>query len=673
MVTFSRKNTAPQRRFNRNRVVLPSHAYKFKKGPSFRSCLQLLFLVTLSIFLFLRLQLNLYQNATTGPTRQPFDFRHPHRLVTHFTGTAIVAACQNAHEDLRHALKSWINVRDVNEIVIVDWASSTPLQYLVEEMDRMDTHHSPVIVVQVPNVTKWNKPSAYNIGFMTARNQNILRVDCDHKIDSQFLTRHRLSRSTFFTGHETLARSDDEDHLNDVLYVQKEKLLQLGGYDERLREFGGEHDDLVLRLQALGLKRNNIDYDGLGHSYHEERSHQEEICETSEVRNAEREVNQRLISQVEPWHQVSSLSTQSALPENITVHSFRHVNVQYLSVNITRRNVSPSIREMVPNQQICRKQEFVLGKVLLDHYGVSACISNVLNCKAKLEMTKAFSARKDLVVVPHPPRALLLNCVGGLLKRLRLLSSGLSFARKTGRLAFVFWPRMDNHSLTKYTSFDTLIKPEDGSWIFQDLMDNGNSLKSCKVANRSTETLFYHFREDLTRSPIVNNHANSHIFVESDVPITSDIIRHANVKSDRLTLLNFTLSDDIQSALRSLEDNGLRESFGIYIPPLPSQNRDARAIQYLTSMQHKLREQEITDQLGNIYIDSDAIFRERLLNLTARVLSLPSFRECPQDVCFKTDLTRILALTRAAEFYTPEEDSFSRFVRFLRGERTPNS
>eukprot|EP00171_Calliarthron_tuberculosum_P018438 IDg18438t1 len=42
-------------------------------------------------------------------------------------GYAVAAACRNRHESLRRALPTWLALRGLSEIVLVDWASTPPL------------------------------------------------------------------------------------------------------------------------------------------------------------------------------------------------------------------------------------------------------------------------------------------------------------------------------------------------------------------------------------------------------------------------------------------------------------------------------------------------------------------------------------------------------------------
>jgi hypothetical protein len=166
---------------------------------------------------------------------------------------------------LREALPSWLALPEIDEIVIVDWSSPTPVRPLATAAgDRR------VKVARVDGQPHWIASKCHNLGVRIASGDVLLRLDADYLLEPDFFRRHELPPRTFFCGNWRRARTDNERHLTGALYVRRRHVLDVNGYNERIVTYGYEDDDLFERLERAGLARRDIDLDAVHHIAHDD-------------------------------------------------------------------------------------------------------------------------------------------------------------------------------------------------------------------------------------------------------------------------------------------------------------------------------------------------------------------------------------------------------------------
>ena len=175
---------------------------------------------------------------------------------------SVVTGCMNRREFLVKALPTWTRSAVPNEILIVDWSSSESLEKLVEEDPR-------IVVVRVTDQKFWHNSKCHNLEFRLARGGIVLHLDSDYLLGPHFFQKHPLSASSFFyAGNWKKHLLSDKKSLTGLLYVHRNQLFEVNGYNEHLNEYGHEDDDLFDRLSATGLRRMDLDYETLDHIPH---------------------------------------------------------------------------------------------------------------------------------------------------------------------------------------------------------------------------------------------------------------------------------------------------------------------------------------------------------------------------------------------------------------------
>lgn len=600
-------------------------------------------------------------------------------------GTSLVAVCRNNHEILQSTFVSWINVANIDEIILIDWSSSPPLQYVVEELDIPQTSRPIITVVTMRNETAWIPSRAYNIAFRLASTSTIIRIDCDHWMRPDFLERHILKADSFFTGREELARTKDELNLRNILYLFRGALLSVGGYDERIQEFGGEHENLVHRLLKADLLRKDLDYNGFEYIAHQgsdvlritnegfgapiEASSQY----FADLETVEMNVNFKIVDSLPSWDStMGSASFQHDKDRNITVPSFRHTGVKYVMFNISQK--AQDLRSNITNSSLASHTAEAIGDILSTQYYVPRCLVSPLKLNDQKVILKAFSYARDEQRISSP-KALIVFLTGELSSRLTLLGSALSFAFQTQRIVISYWFPLTGVD-KEMTSFSSLFTEQNALTVIEDLPEKVTSFpRRCLNFKTVPKTEYFEFRRAQKVQPLVNaQDSMHHIAVEGDTRIHSNVLHLSNDKMVQSQILDLEISPDISSRLRTLEDLHISRAVGIYVPPSNRESANnsnlmesfSKLHMYLTSIRKGAARTEV-------YADTDELFRSRLRSLDIFLLPQISFtldieRGNETGACFKCDLARSLALTRTSSFYSTTENEFSQFVRVLRGD-----
>lgn len=200
---------------------------------------------------------------------------------------SLVCACKNRVDALKVSLASWILFEEIKEIIIVDWNSDEPINYLTKIDPRIK-------VVRVSDQKYFNQPQPLNLAISLAKEEYILKVDTDYVLNPyyNFFEKYSIDDKSFLSGkhnykspeyydeetgvyrYNKMEMSDGElldyfnsyspyfKHLTGLLLIKRENLLKVGGYNEILNKYYAfEDDELYSRLELYGLEHKKIDFD----------------------------------------------------------------------------------------------------------------------------------------------------------------------------------------------------------------------------------------------------------------------------------------------------------------------------------------------------------------------------------------------------------------------------
>ena len=92
---------------------------------------------------------------------------------------SLITACKNRVDALKISLMSWLNFKEITEIIIIDWSSDEPINYLTKLDPR-------VKVVRVSDKQYFNQPQPLNLAAKISTGDYILKLDCDHLLNPYY-------------------------------------------------------------------------------------------------------------------------------------------------------------------------------------------------------------------------------------------------------------------------------------------------------------------------------------------------------------------------------------------------------------------------------------------------------------------------------------------------------
>lgn len=195
-------------------------------------------------------------------------------------GISIVSCCMNRNTNLMKALATWVKL-PVDEIIIVDWSSKTPVLESVKAFD-----DARIKILRVDNESKWVLTYGFNVGLRFASYSKIFKFDADIEVSEDFLELNNFSNKEFVRGYWKSALDeglDSQVYVNGSFGAHKKHLKEIGYYNELIRTYGWDDSDIYERLASqCGLRTTYLDFRSVVHMEQEESSrvaHQDVVTE----------------------------------------------------------------------------------------------------------------------------------------------------------------------------------------------------------------------------------------------------------------------------------------------------------------------------------------------------------------------------------------------------------
>jgi glycosyltransferase involved in cell wall biosynthesis len=171
-----------------------------------------------------------------------------------------IVAVMNRTKILKLSIHSWLQNKDISEIIIVDWSSEPPIPNLADLDKRIK-------IIRVDNKRNFQMTKAYNLALSNARGDMIIKLDADYILNPYFniFDYLKLEEGEFITGfHKHLSIDNGTgflQYLNGFIYTHKETLNKVGGWNESIKNYGFDDCECYQRLERSGMKRVILDID----------------------------------------------------------------------------------------------------------------------------------------------------------------------------------------------------------------------------------------------------------------------------------------------------------------------------------------------------------------------------------------------------------------------------
>lgn len=178
-------------------------------------------------------------------------------------GVSIVSCCMNRNDNLKKAVKTWTAL-NVDEIIIVDWSSTTPVADTLSELN-----DSRIKIVRVEGEEKWILTNAFNVGLRFARYSKIYKFDADIEVGVDFVNANYFNDTEYVRGNWATAVEsgrEDQKFVNGSFGAPKEALKSIGYYNENIQTYGWDDSDIYQRLSlSANLKAKFVEQDSMLH------------------------------------------------------------------------------------------------------------------------------------------------------------------------------------------------------------------------------------------------------------------------------------------------------------------------------------------------------------------------------------------------------------------------
>lgn len=371
------------------------------------------------------------------------------RLLLNYSelpGVSLVTCCMNRIDNLLLALPSWLASEGIDEIVIVDWSSDVPVRDVLSEHGISNTR---IRIIRVENEPRWILSYAFNIGFILARFQNILKVDSDIVLHPDFLQNNKLQPKSFIAGNWREAE-EDQAFVNGFFFVSRKDILSINGFNEFITTYGWDDDDLYDRLTEAGLERRNVTSNTVFHVEHDD---------TTRIgRSPGNQVDEWQAFVARPEFKIQSNKILTELAphwsrdyEMLAFEWFQNVAGE----KVLRRAENPKfviddgLRANIDMMATYKLVSWVVGPQAFNiSPGVIRQVisKNGFDAISRRKFKKQVEAAKLAapVVVTDPTSRFYIDAQHGLGNRMRAIGSGAAIAQNTGRELVVVW-EPDDH------------------------------------------------------------------------------------------------------------------------------------------------------------------------------------------------------------------------------------
>lgn len=173
-----------------------------------------------------------------------------------------IVCCMNREKNLFKSLRSWVNTKSFQEIIVLDYGSKNPITNTIPD----DLKNNSIIKIFRYEADYWHLTKAYNIAIQLCNCEIIVKLDADYFLSPLFFDHHTFNiDKQFITGNNSRFQP-----LWGFLMCAKKYLMQINGYNERMVGWGHDDIDVNLRLKNIGLKAKVIKTNFINHLPHQQ-------------------------------------------------------------------------------------------------------------------------------------------------------------------------------------------------------------------------------------------------------------------------------------------------------------------------------------------------------------------------------------------------------------------
>lgn len=169
-------------------------------------------------------------------------------------GVSLVSCCKNRNGNLVKAIRSWLPHDTISEIVLVDWSST---EKVAESLAAAGISDPRIRILRVEGESRWILSHAFNAGFRAASCRHILKADADIVLAPDVFQLNPMPEDGFVAGNWRTADTG-QSYVNGFFLAPRSALAAVGGFNEHIRSYGWDDDDLYDRLVLSRFRRIDV-------------------------------------------------------------------------------------------------------------------------------------------------------------------------------------------------------------------------------------------------------------------------------------------------------------------------------------------------------------------------------------------------------------------------------
>ena len=168
-------------------------------------------------------------------------------------GISLICAVMNRTEMLKVSLASWLNFKEINQIIIVDWSSNDDLSF-IKDLDKR------IVYVRVIHENNFHLTLAYNTALEFVEYDTLLKLDVDIVLNPYYnlFETHTLGENDLYRGRWDLSQGEIRhkflSYLVGTFYTKTANITRVKGYDTAFKNYGHDDTDLYRRLTETGIE-----------------------------------------------------------------------------------------------------------------------------------------------------------------------------------------------------------------------------------------------------------------------------------------------------------------------------------------------------------------------------------------------------------------------------------
>jgi hypothetical protein len=168
---------------------------------------------------------------------------------------SLVVPVMNRSDRIIPCLKTWINIPEITEIIIVDWSSTIPIKN--DPTLQAITNNPKIKIIRVQNEQYFMSMSfSLNVGINHSTKPNIIKCDIDYQLIDKSLINYLITQKTeqnFLCGMYKYST-----HFHGFAYFSKHQSNTINGYNEIIKGWGWDDEDFYRRLEKANYNRIEI-------------------------------------------------------------------------------------------------------------------------------------------------------------------------------------------------------------------------------------------------------------------------------------------------------------------------------------------------------------------------------------------------------------------------------